>query len=53
MDRYFDEYDHFEDTIDVRAGKRFKKKNHKVNSRGLKEVGNIWIKRANEIQRKG
>lgn len=47
---YYEEYLNYEDSIaDRRASNRNKKKNHKMNGRGLREVGNILVKRAKEL----
>ena len=47
---YFDEYVDYEDTLTTRrANNRAKKKNHKMNGRGLREIGSIFVKRAKEV----
>ena len=44
---YFDEYVDYEDTLTTRrANNRAKKKNHKVNSIGLRETQRIILEKA-------
>lgn len=46
MDRYENEYVDYE-IPQVRAGKRAKRKNHKMNSRGLRDTQRIILEKAN------